>query len=163
MSKKDFSTDTSDVFSSFFSTPSVNTEVKEEKKKTQAKPQKEVKSTKKIIKEEQPKKEEVEEVKKVEQIQEQKPIVNTKVENKNITQEQTPKTHSKNNRYSFFVNNELNEYVSNITWIKRQKNVATYMNSLIKKDFLEFLNLPAESTDEELMSAWNIYKENNNI
>ena len=162
MSKKDFSTDTNDVFSSFFSTPSVNTEVKEEKKKTQAKPQKEVKSTKKIIKEE-TKKEEVEEVKEVEQIQEQEPIVNTKVETKNITQEQTPKTHSKNNRYSFFVNNELNEYVSNITWIKRQKNVATYMNSLIKKDFLEFLNLPAEATDEELISAWNIYKENNNI
>ena len=137
MSKKDFSTDTNDVFSSFFSTPSVNTEVKEEKKKTQAKPQKEVKSTKKIIKEE-TKKEEVEEVKEVEQIQEQEPIVNTKVETKNITQEQTPKTHSKNNRYSFFVNNELNEYVSNITWIKRQKNVATFFCLFIQVILLTY-------------------------
>ena len=38
-----------------------------------------------------------------------------------------------------------------------------YMNSLIKKDLLDFLNLPAESTDEELTTAWNAYKNDNNI
>jgi len=98
----------------------------------------------------------------VKTIKVEKPVITQPVET-TILPEKTPKTHSKENRYNFFVNNELNEYVSNITWIKRQKNVAMYMNSLIKKDLLDFLNLPAESTDEELTTAWNTYKKENNI
>ena len=161
MSKKDFSTDTNDVFSSFFSTPTVDTvdsEVKEEKKKAQAKPQKEVKNSKKIIKDETKKEEVV-----VTQIKDQEPIVVKTVETPNITLDKAPKTHSKDSRYNFFVNNELSEYVSNITWIKRQKNVATYMNSLIKKDFMEFLNLPADTSNEILSQKWEEYKKENNL
>lgn len=158
MSKKDFSTDTNDVFSNFFSNPTTK-ETPAEKIK-----EKQVESIKTN------KKEEVKKVKKVvekkeiaKNIKTQEPVITTKTEVISISQEKAPKTHSKDSRYNFFVNNELSEYVSNITWIKRQKNIATYMNSLIKKDFMEFLNLPTGATEEELTIAWEQYKTENNL
>lgn len=158
MSKKDFSTDTNDVFSNFFSAPASNTIPAEETKEKQVEtkkvePKKEVKKVKKVVE-----KKEI-----TENIKIQEPVITTKTEVISISQEKAPKTHSKDSRYNFFVNNELSEYVSNITWIKRQKNVATYMNSLIKKDFIEFLNLPTGATEEELTIAWEQYKTENNL
>lgn len=164
MSKKDFSQDTNNVFASFFSSPTVTEEDKnimpeevkreETKKNIKTKSKKEIKDNKK----------EKEAVKTAEE------TIITSQTKSNIeadtivnSQEKAPKTHSKENRYNFFVDNELNEYLSNVTWLRRQKNVAMYMNSLIKRDLLDFLNLPAEATDEELTNAWNSYKKENNI
>ena len=130
MAKKDFSTDTNSVFDSFFSKPaeSVNNENKLEKAET-----KQAKKEKDVIKEI------IQETKLEEPIKVQEPVIAQTVETTPI-KEIAPKTQSKENRYNFFVDNELTEYVKNITWIKRQKNVAMYMNSLIKKDLLDFLN-----------------------
>lgn len=142
MGKKDFSSSTENVFDDFFTQP-VAIKKKEEVKEVKTKPadeKKEVSKVKKVIE-----KKEI-----TENIKAQEPAI-------------TPKTHSKDKRYNFFVDNELSEYVSNITWIKRQKNVATYINSLIRADLLDLLNLPKDSSDEELVEKWEQYKKENNL
>lgn len=90
------------------------------------------------------------------------PVVKKEIQaESNINKQQ--KIFDKNYRYSFYADPILNEYLSNITWLKRIKNIPPYLNSLIKADMLDFLNLPKDSSDEELSIAWQKYKKDINL
>lgn len=152
MSKKDFSQDSTDVFNQMFSAETIksvenNNLPKEEKTKKVEKPVKEIKN-KSSVKPTKIKEEEI------------VPVDKEKTEETNNKQQ---KIFDKKYRYSFYAEPILNEYLSNITWIKRIKNVPPYLNSLIRADLLDLLNLPKDSSDEELMEKWEIYKKENNL
>lgn len=151
MSKKDFSQDSTDVFNQMFSAETIksvkNNNLPKEEKTIKEKTVKEIKN-KSSVKPTKIKEEEI------------VPVVKEKTEETNNKQQ---KIFDKKYRYSFYAEPILNEYLSNITWIKRIKNVPPYLNSLIRADLLDLLNLPADTSNEVLSQKWEEYKKENNL
>lgn len=165
MAKKDFTASTEGVLDDFFSQPT-ETIKKEEPKKTTTKPNtknKKVETTKKAtvsnVKEKTEKK--PEEEKKEETIS--TPEVKTeKVEN--IENTKTPsKSYNKDCRHNFYLDIELADFVTNYLWLTRHRNYSQYFNQLIKQDLLKRLGLPEDTTNGEMVKAWEEYKKENNL
>lgn len=163
MGKKDFSTSTENVFDDFFTQPT-QIKRKEEVKKVETKPAEEIKEvkatpkieeTKKAPKQTETVKEDVTVTPKIEQIKEIEKV-----------QEVTPKKNKsrlKECRFDFYAEVEYADFLNNFLWLRRCKNYSQYFNNLVKKDFLEFLNLPADTSNEVLSQKWEEYKKENNL
>ena len=93
-----------------------------------------------------PKTEEVKEVEKVE--------VETPKKNKSRLKEC---------RFDFYAEVEYADFLNNFLWLRRCKIYSQYFNNLVKKDFLEFLNLPADTSNEVIAQKWEEYKKENNL
>ncbi len=55
------------------------------------------------------------------------------------------------------------EYLNNLYWIKRTNNKSQYIMDLLNKDLATTLGLNEDATEEQLIKAWNKFKEKNNI
>lgn len=164
MAKKDFSNSTENVFDDFFSQP---TEIKKrEVKEVATKPAEEIKEVKITPKKEETKKEKApkqvetakEEVKTTPKTEEVKEVEKVAVE--------TPKKNKsrlKECRFDFYAEVEYADFLNNFLWLRRCKNYSQYFNNLVKKDFLEFLNLPADTSNEVIAQKWEEYKKENNL
>ena len=164
MAKKDFSNSTENVFDDFFSQP---TEIKKrEVKEVATKPAEEIKEVKITPKKEETKKEKApkqvetakEEVKTTPKTEEVKEVEKVAVE--------TPKKNKsrlKECRFDFYAEVEYADFLNNFLWLRRCKNYSQYFNNLVKKDFLEFLNLPADTSKEVLAQKWEEYKKENDL
>lgn len=164
MAKKDFSNSTENVFDDFFSQP---TEIKKrEVKEVATKPAEEIKEVKITTKKEETKKEKApkqvetakEEVKTTPKTEEVKEVEKVAVE--------TPKKNKsrlKECRFDFYAEVEYADFLNNFLWLRRCKNYSQYFNNLVKKDFLEFLNLPADTSKEVLAQKWEEYKKENDL
>lgn len=74
---------------------------------------------------------------------------------------------------TFKIDADIDDYLKNIekvTFIENFKNgyadfldKTKYVNSLIRKDFIETLGLNEEATSDELLMKWLEYKKENNI
>lgn len=164
MAKKDFSNSTENVFDDFFSQP---TEIKKrEVKEVATKPAEEIKEVKITPKKEETKKEKApkqvetakEEVKTTPKTEEVKEVEKVEVE--------TPKKNKsrlKECRFDFYAEVEYADFLNNFLWLRRCKNYSQYFNNLVKKDFLEFLNLPADTSNEVIAQKWEEYKKENDL
>ena len=159
MGKKDFSNSTENVFDDFFTQP---TQAKKEEKRVETKPAEEKKEVKVT-----PKKEEAKKEKTPKQAETVKEIVNTAPKTEKIKEEVvTPKKNKsrlKECRFDFYAEVEFADFLNNFLWLRRCKNYSQYFNNLVKKDFLEFLNLPADTSNEVLSQKWEEYKKENNL
>lgn len=165
MGKKDFSFSTENVFDDFFTQPTVIK--KREVKEVETKPAEEKKEVKVTQKKEETKKEKApkqaetvkEEVKATPKTEEVKEVEKAK-------EEVTPKKNKsrlKECRFDFYAEVEYADFLNNFLWLRRCKNYSQYFNNLVKKDFLEFLNLPADTSNEVLAQKWEKYKKENNL
>ena len=164
MAKKDFSNSTENVFDDFFTQPTVikEREVKEVKTKP-AEEKKEVKVT--------PKKEETKKDKAPKQVETAKEEVKTTPKTEEVKEVEkvaveTPKKNKsrfKECRFDFYAEVEYADFLNNFLWLRRCKNYSQYFNNLVKKDFLEFLNLPADTSKEVLAQKWEEYKKENDL
>ena len=65
-----------------------------------------------------------------------------------------------NKQVSFKVDEELKDFIQNVIYITTRPNTKTdYINFLIRKDMLEILNLPANTSSETMLESWKEYKE----
>ena len=165
MAKKDFSNSTENVFDDFFSQP---TEIKKrEVKEVATKPAEEIKEVKITPKKEETKKEKApkqvetakEEVKTTPKTEEVKEVEKVEVE----TTPKKNKSRLKECRFDFYAEVEYADFLNNFLWLRRCKNYSQYFNNLVKKDFLEFLNLPADTSNEVIAQKWEEYKKENNL
>ena len=140
----------------------------QKKEKVEPKPAEEKKEVKVIPKKEETKKEITpnqtenvnEDVKTTPKTEEIKEIEIEKV------QEVTPKKNKsrlKECRFDFYAEIEYADFLNNFLWLRRCKNYSQYFNNLVKKDFLEFLNLPADTSNEVLAQKWEEYKKENDL
>ena len=164
MAKKDFSNSTENVFDDFFSQP---TEIKKrEVKEVATKPAEEIKEVKIT-----PKKEETKKEKAPKQVETAKEEVKTtpkteevkEVEKVEVVTPKTNKSRLKECRFDFYAEVEYADFLNNFLWLRRCKNYSQYFNNLVKKDFLEFLNLPADTSNEVIAQKWEEYKKENNL
>jgi len=155
MGKKDFSNSTENVFDDFFTQPTVikKREVKEVETKP-AEEKREVKVT--------PKKEETKKEKAPKQAETVKEEIKTTPKTEEITPKKN-KSRLKECRFDFYAEVEYADFLNNFLWLRRCKNYSQYFNNLVKKDFLEFLNLPADTSNEVLSQKWEEYKKENNL
>ena len=162
MAKKDFSNSTENVFDDFFTQPTVNKR-KEEVKEVETKPAEEKKEVKVTPKKEETKKEKA--PKQAETVKEEVKTEEVK-EVEKAKEEVTPKKNKsrlKECRFDFYAEVEYADFLNNFLWLRRCKNYSQYFNNLVKKDFLEFLNLPADTSNEVLAQKWEEYKKENNL
>lgn len=165
MGKKDFSSSTENVFDDFFTQPTqikrkeevkeVETKPAEEKKEVKVTPKKEETKKEKTPKQTETVKEEVKATPKTEKVKEIEKV-----------EEVTPKKNKsrlKECRFDFYAEVEYADFLNNFLWLRRCKNYSQYFNNLVKKDFLEFLNLPADTPNEVLSQKWEEYKKENNL
>ena len=65
-----------------------------------------------------------------------------------------------NKQVSFKVDEELKDFIQNVIYITTRPNTKTdYINFLIRKDMLEILNLPTNTSSETMLESWKEYKE----
>ena len=164
MAKKDFSNSTENVFDDFFSQP---TEIKKrEVKEVATKPAEEIKEVKIT-----PKKEETKKEKAPKQVETAKEEVKTtpkteevkEVEKVEVVTPKKNKSRLKECRFDFYAEVEYADFLNNFLWLRRCKNYSQYFNNLVKKDFLEFLNLPADTSNEVLAQKWEEYKKEKDL
>jgi len=154
MGKKDFTTSTDNVFDDFFSQP---TEKKKEEPKKEPKEEVKIETSKTPSPTKNKSKKEVvistnkEEPK--EEVKEPMSTPDVKEETK-----ATPKSYNKYCRYNFYLDTDLADFVGNYLWLTRHTSYSHYFNSLIKQDLLKKLNLPAETSNEEMLKKWEEYK-----
>lgn len=166
MGKKDFSSSTENVFDDFFTQPT-QIKRKEEVKEVETKPAEEKKEVKVTPKKEETKKEKTpkqtetvkEEVKATPKTEEVKEVEKAKEE---VTPRKN-KSRLKECRFDFYAEVEYADFLNNFLWLRRCKNYSQYFNNLVKKDFLEFLNLPADTSNEVLAQKWEEYKKENDL
>lgn len=165
MGKKDFSNSTENVFSDFFSQPiqpvkkiekKVETKPAEEKKEVKVTPKKDETKKEKLPKQAETVKEEVKTTPKTEEVKEVEKAKEEVTPRKN-------KSRLKECRFDFYAEVEYADFLNNFLWLRRCKNYSQYFNNLIKKDFLEFLNLPADTSNEVLAQKWEEYKKENDL
>ena len=159
MGKKDFSNSTENVFDDFFTQPTQNK--KREVKEVETKPAEEKKEVKVT-----PKKEETKKEKTPKQAETVKVEIKTTPKTEETKEEITPKKNKsrlKECRFDFYAEVEFADFLNNYLWLRRCKNYSQYFNNLVKKDFLEFLNLPADTSNEVLAQKWEEYKKENNL
>ena len=154
MAKKDFSNSTENVFDDFFTQP---TQAKKEEKRVETKPAEEKKEVKVSQKKEETKKEKA--PKQVETVKEEV----KEVEKVEVVTPKKNKSRLKECRFDFYAEVEYADFLNNFLWLRRCKNYSQYFNNLVKKDFLEFLNLPADTSNEILSQKWEEYKKENNL
>ena len=162
MGKKDFSNSIENVFDDFFTQP---TQEKKEEKRVEIKPAEEKKEVKVTPKKEENKKEKtpkqaeaVKEIKNTQKKEETKEVEKVEVE--------TPKKNKsrlKECRFDFYAEVEYADFLNNHLWLRRCKNYSQYFNNLVKKDFLDLLNLPADTSNEVLSQKWEEYKKENDL
>lgn len=160
MAKKDFSNSTENVFDDFFTQP---TQAKKEEKRVETKPAEEKKEVKVTQKKEETKKEKA--PKQAETVKEEVTTEEVK-EVEKAKEEVTPKKNKsrlKECRFDFYAEVEYADFLNNFLWLRRCKNYSQYFNNLVKKDFLEFLNLPADTSNEVIAQKWEEYKKANNL
>ena len=164
MAKKDFSNSTENVFDDFFTQPTVAK--KREVKEVETKPAEEIKEVKVTPKKEETKKEKT--PKQAETVKEEVKTTPKTEEVKEVekVEEVTPKKNKsrlKECRFDFYAEVEFADFLNNFLWLRRCKNYSQYFNNLVKKDFLEFLNLPADTSNEVIAQKWEEYKKENNL
>ena len=165
MAKKDFSNSTENVFDDFFSQPTeikkrevvkgVETKPADEKKEVKVTPKKEETKKEKAPKQVETAKEEVKTTPKTEEVKE--------VEKVEVETPKKNKSRLKECRFDFYAEVEYADFLNNFLWLRRCKNYSQYFNNLVKKDFLEFLNLPADTSNEVIAQKWEEYKKENNL
>ena len=93
---------------------------------------------------------------------ESKPKTNTK-KSDTIDHKKTNGTNKKDNySITFKIDADIEDYLKNILWINR-KTKNEYVNDLIRADMIKRLNLREDATYNEIQTAWDNYKKDNNI
>lgn len=75
---------------------------------------------------------------------------------------------AKNYTITFKIDADIDEYLHNIEWIQYDKgmrgklNKNAYVNELIRQDMIKTLNLKPNASYDEIKSAWEQFKKDNN-
>ena len=89
--------------------------------------------------------------------------ITSKFANKGINSKTTPKSYNKDCRYNFYLDTDLADFINNYLWLTKNRSYSQYFNTLIKQDFLKLLELPADTSNEEMLKKWEEYKKENNL